>query len=217
MVKLGEIKKPSVGRFVESRKLFCLPLIPQFPTKESGEPQLDTSIKLFWQQASSQLAELERTGKILYVFYESITADGESGLDAIRQVNEKSYSLVKEKVGQGAKLVALEDEETFNEYLDWTLCLSVARKSSKVIGKIMEFQREAAKRRYKCIAKKISETLKSGEAALLVMAEETRLHVQPLLPSDVQVFLVRPPALNEIERWIRDYLQKQIKTRNRQQ
>ncbi|MFA5363597.1 MAG: hypothetical protein WC325_00250 [Candidatus Bathyarchaeia archaeon] len=206
--KLGEIQKPAVDSFVLAKKLFCLPLIPRFES-ETIQKVLQQSIDLFWQQADKQVSELERTGKVSYIFYESVTADGDVGLDVIKQINDQSYNLVKEKLGQGAKLVSIEEEETFNEYLDWSICLSVVRKSYSVLNKILGFHQEISKKRVENIAKKIQDTLQSGETGLLVMTDENRLQVQSLLSDDIQVFLVRPPALNDIEHFFRDYMKQQ--------
>jgi len=208
--KLGEIKKPKVTDFRGARKLFCLPLIPQVQGEE-GQEDLKSNIDLFWQQVGKQIADLERSGKVSYIFFESITKDGEAGLDVVKQISEQCYSLVEEKMRQGGKLVKLEDEEVLNEFVDWSICLSLVRRSKKVFNKILEFYNDVAERRWKEIAGTIDDTLKKGEAALLIMTEENRLQVQSHLPSDIQVFLVHPPALNDIQRWFRDYLKKQSK------
>ena len=129
----------------------------------------------------------------------------------VKQIIEQCYSLVEEKMRQGGKLVKLEDEEVLNEFVDWSICLSLVRRSKKVFNKILEFYNDVAEGRWKEIAGTIDDTLKKGEAALLIMTEENRLQVQSHLPSDIQVFLVHPPALNDIQRWFRDYLKKQSK------
>ncbi len=208
--KLGEIKKPRVRDFRDVRKLFCLPLIPHLQGEEIQE-DLNSSIDLFWRQVGEQIADLERSGKVCYVFFESIVKDDEDGLDMVKQISEQCYSLVKEKMGQGAKLVTIEEKEVLDEFVDWSICLSLVRRSKKVFSKILEFYNDVAERRWKEIAERIDDTLKKGEAALLVMTEENRLQVQSFLTSDIQVFLIYPPALNDIQRWFRDYLKKQSK------
>ncbi len=209
--KLGEIKKPRVKDFRDVRKLFCLPLIPHLQDEE-GQEDLKNSIGLFWRQVGKQIADLERSGKVSYIFFESITKDGEAGLDLVKQISEQCYSLVEEKMRQGSKLITIEDEEVLNEFVDWSICLSLVRRSKKVFNKILEFYNDVAERRWKEISEIIDDTLRKGEAALLIMTEENRLQVQSHLPSDIQVFLVHPPALNDIQRWFRDYLKKQSKS-----
>ena len=136
--KLGEIEKPKVAVFLDSRKLFCLPLIPSIKM-EDGSVDLRNSIDLFWREAGKQIDDLERAGKVSYVFYESMTNDGEAASEMVKQISEQSYVIVKEKLGKGAKLVIIEDEEVLGEFLDWSICLSVVRKSQKVQKKILEF------------------------------------------------------------------------------
>ena len=144
--KLGEIEKPKVAVFLDSRKLFCLPLIPSIKM-EDGSVDLRNSIDLFWREAGKQIDDLERAGKVSYVFYESVTNDGEAASEMVKQISEQSYVIVKEKLGKGAKLVIIEDEEVLGEFVDWSICLSVVRKSQKVLEKILEFYRDASKRR----------------------------------------------------------------------
>jgi len=208
--KLGQIEKPKVAVFRGARKLFCLPLIPSIKIEEGSE-DLRNSIDLFWREAGKQIDDLERAGRVSYVFYESVTKDGEAGLERVKEISEQSYGIVKEKVGQGAELVIIEDEEVLGEFVDWSICLSVVRKSQKVFDKILEFYSDASKRRCEGNAKTIDDTLKKGEAALLVMTEENRMQIQSYLPSDIEVFLIHPPALNDFQRFFRDYWKNQIK------
>jgi len=212
--ELGQIKKPKVAVFLEARKLFCLPLIPSIKMEEGSE-DLRNSIDLFWREAGKQIVDLERAGRVSYVFYDSVTKDGEAGLEMVKQISEQSYSIVKEKLSQGAKLVIIEDEAVLDEFVDWSICYSVVRKSQKVLNKILEFYNDASKRRFEGNAKTIDDTIKKGEAALLVMTEENRMQIQSYLPSDIEVFLIHPPALNDFQRCFRDYWKNQInKTQN---
>jgi len=207
--KLGQIEKPKVAVFLGSRKLFCLPLIPSIKIEEGSE-DLRKSIDLFWREAGKQIDDLERAGKVSYVFYESVTKDSEAGLEMVKQISEQSFSIVKEKLGQGAELVIIEDEDILGEFVDWSVCLSVVRKSQKVFDKILEFYSDASKRRCEGNAKIIDDTLKSGETGLLIMREENRMQIQSYLPSDIEVFLIHPPALNDFQRCFRDYWKNQI-------
>ncbi|MFC2039538.1 hypothetical protein ACFLST_01990 [Chloroflexota bacterium] len=50
------------------------------------------------------------------------------------------------------------------------------------------------------MAGQIDKTLKSGEAGILLMREGHQVQ----FPSDIQVFYVAPPALDEIQRWLRE-------------
>jgi len=75
-----------------------------------------------------------------------------------------------------------------------------------VASKVSEFYVEAAKKRNEFMAKKISETLKDDEAGLLFIREEHSVQ----FPSDIEVFSIFPPALDEIHRWYRDQARLRI-------
>ena len=111
--------------------------------------------------------------------------------------------LIKSKLDYGAKIEALEDSELFNEYIDWGMCLSIAR-TKNVAEKILQFYTEVSKKRDDHIIKVISETLKNGEIGMMLARDENRMRIQPRLPDNIHVFLVRPPALNDYYRWLRD-------------
>jgi len=213
LTKLGKIEKPKISDLGGSRKLFCIPLIPQLNQKDLTN-DLKNSIKEFWIQVTSKIEDLKRIGKVSFVFVESVTKDGPPGLDMAKQISEEFYNIVKEKVENGAKLVTVENEEIFNEFLDWSLCLSMIRRSQKVFTKVLEFHKDTRDRRNKEIAKKIDETLKKNDCGMLLMTDENRLQIQPILSSDIQVFLIHPPAYNDVMRGFREFLQKQNQTVN---
>lgn len=208
MAKLGKIEKPQVSDFGKSRRLFCLPLIPPFNNKGITD-DLKKNVEEFWVQVASNIEGLERLSKVSHVFVETVTKDGKQGLDMVKQLSGKCYGTVKEKVDNGAELVVVENEEILNEFLEWSLCLSVIRRSQKVFTKVFEFHQDAKDRRNKEIAKKIDESLKKNDCGLLVMTDENRLQIQPIISSDIQVFLIHPPTFNDIMRGFRELLQKQ--------
>ena len=208
MAKLGKIEKPKISDFGESRRLFCIPLIPQFNQKDLSD-KLKKSTEEFWPQVASKLEDLKRMGEVSHVFVEAVTKEGKTGLDMVKQLGEDCYRIVKEKLDKGAKLIAVENEEILNEFMDWSLCLSVIRRSQKVFTKVLEFHQNARNIRNKEIAKKIDETLKKNDCGLLLMTEENRMKIQPILSSDIQVFLIQPPAYNDVMTQFREFLQKQ--------
>jgi hypothetical protein len=77
--------------------------------------------------------------------------------------------------------------------------------SQKVYSTIYNFYTEASQKRSEFISKKINETIKDSESAILFMGEGHHLKFAP----DIQVFYVAPPALDELKRWIRDFEAKQ--------
>ena len=202
---LGKITKPPADKYKQSRKLYCIPLLINI---KDAPTQYQEKYNLYWEQVTQQINALEKAGKINKIYHEAITTPGQQGLEAIKQLNEKSYQLAKSKTEQGAKLEALEDKEILSEYTDWLMALSAVGRSKKVVDKILEYYREATDRRDQHITKQINETLKENEAAMLIMSDEYRMHIQTQLPPDIQIFLVRPPALNDIQQILQKMLQQ---------
>ena len=207
--KLGKIKKPLLEDFQEGRKLFCIPLIYHLQSKIVPS-DVQEKINLFWTQAVEQLNHLEKLKKITLVYHELITSNGELAMDTIKKMNENSYNLIRTKCEQSAKLEVIEDKELLAEYIDWSMCLSVVGRSQKVANIIIDFQGKIAKKRYDHIINRIDETLENDEAALLMMTDENRISLQQNLPPDIQVFLIHPPAFNDVQRLFREHLQSQI-------
>nr|MDO8080329.1 hypothetical protein [Candidatus Freyarchaeota archaeon] len=202
---LGKITKPSADKFKQSRKLYCVPLLINI---KDAPTEYQEKYNLYWDQVAEHINSLEKAGKVTKIYHEAVSSSGEEGLEAIKQLNEKSYQLAKTKTEQGAKLEALEDKELFNQYTDWIMALSVVGRSKKVADKVLEYYREVSDRRDEHVTKQINETLKENEAGMLILSDEYRIHIQTQLPPDIQIFLVRPPALNDIQQLLQKMLQR---------
>ena len=165
----------------------------------------------YWLEVENQIARLETSfSKVRRLYHESNYLDGEAGLKNVQRINEKAFQLIKNRSDKGAKLEALEDKETLLEISDCQLFLGiefssreVQDKTSKLVPEIMQVYEKALQRRRTYIPKKISESLASGETGMLLMREEERMRIQ--FPSEINVILVRPLVLGEIEKWERDH------------
>ena len=109
--------------------------------------------------------------------------------------------MVKARLDRGAELQPLEDAEVLSEFMDWSRCLSIGLQSQAAVTKVIQFYSDAQKRRNEHIAKQIDETLKVGDIGLLLMREGHQVQ----FPTDIQVFYVAPPALDELKRWLREH------------
>jgi len=105
------------------------------------------------------------------------------------------------RIVKGAVLEATEDKEILVELMDWSRCLSIGLQSQKVLSTIYGFYTEANQKRMEFITKNINDTLKENESAILFMSEGH--HIQ--FASDIRIFYVSPPALDDIRRWMRDF------------
>lgn len=195
---LGKIEKPSAEEFREGRKLYFVPLVfvPRDPQSD-----LQERINKYWDQVEAHIANLEgKLGSVSKVYHELIPVGGEEGAKAIEDLNEGSSRIAGGRLEKGAELQPLEDAEILAEFMDWSRCLAIGLQSQKAVNSVYEFYRDAQKRRNEHIAKQLDETLKSGEAGVLLMAEGHQVQ----FPADIQVFYVAPPALDDIKRWLRE-------------
>lgn len=196
--ELGKIEKPSVGEFKTGRKLYFIPLI--FTPKEPQADLLD-KVNRYWDQVEGHVTNLEvQLGSVNKVYHELVPVGGEDGAKAIEELNKRAYQIAKARLEKGAELQPLEDAELLTEFMDWGKCLATGLQSQKAITRVYEFYSEAQKRRNEYMAKKIDETLKDSETGIVLMREGHQVQC----PSDIQVFYVAPPGLDEIKRWLRE-------------
>ena len=196
--ELGRIEKPSVESFGEERKLFVVPLIFR---GEDAPSEYSEKFDLYWQQASDHIARLEsKIGRVNRIYHELVVVGGEKGLEMIERLNLSSCQIVREECQNGVQLEATDDRELAEESMDWERCLLLGFMSDKVARMVGEFYVEASRKRYEGIARKIDETLKAGERAILFVSEGHPIQ----FPQDMQVFSVFPPALDQIHKWLRD-------------
>lgn len=196
--ELGKVEKPSVAEFKKGRKLFFVPLL--FSGSEPPADYLEKFTK-YWNQVENQLGELEsKLGRICKIYHELVVVGGDDGIKLIKSLNEKSYLILENRLNKGAKLEVAEDDDLLTCIMDCQRCLSIGLQNQKIFSMLYESYTEATQKRNEYIAKRIDETLGPDEIGILLMAEKHQVR----FPSDVQVFYVAPPALDEINRWLRD-------------
>jgi hypothetical protein len=195
--ELGKIEKPEAENFKLKRKLFLVPLL--YAGKDAPLEYLE-KYKKFWEQVAQQIENLEiKIGRVARIYHESLSMGGEQGLKILEKLNPDSCHITRQKCQNKALLEAAEDRELTEESMDWERCLLIGFLTEKVAKKVSEFYMEAHKRRYEYIGKRIDETLKPDETAILFIREGHMIQ----FPKDIEVFSVAPPALDEIHRWLR--------------
>jgi len=135
------------------------------------------------------------------VYHELVSSSGDEGLKAIEGLNEGSYQVARSRVERGARMEAVEDGEALTEFMDWSRCLTMGLQNRKVLDTVYRSYTEAGKKRNEAISKRLDEKLKPDEIGILFMWEGHLVQ----FPAGIEVFYVSPPALDEINRWLRDY------------
>ena len=197
--ELGRIEKPEAGQFANKRKLYLVPLLYSW---QDAPAEYIEKFELYWQQVREHLANLEsKIGEVNRIYHESIAVAGEDGLALLEKSSNSTYQIVSEKCRNGAQVEAVEDAELVGESMDWERHLLMGFISEKAAKVVSDFFAEASKKRYEHIARRIDETFKENEVAILFIREGHRVQ----FPPDIEVFSVFPPVLNDIVRWLRDY------------
>jgi len=196
--QLGKIERLEAEHFKQGKKLYLVPLVY---FGEEAPAEYKEKCNRYWQQVAEQLANLAaKIGKVNRVYHESIFQCGEDGMKALERLNPSSCQIARTQCDNGAIFETIEERELLEEVMDWQRCLMLGFISDRVANRVSQFYVEAAMKRNESMTKKISETLKDDEAGLLFIREEHSVQ----FPSDVEVFSIFPPALDEIHRWLRD-------------
>ncbi len=207
MPELGKVKKPSVEKFKDKKRLYLIPLISSMTGLDVKEKQEEYEKKFenYWKQAKEQVENLElKMGQVKNIYHEFVSKEGEEGLKVIENLNQSSFKIVKEMLDRGVKLFAVENDETLKETLDWQRCMMIGVESQNAIKIVSEAYNKAAEKRNEYVVNKIAETLQDGEAGLLFVLENNQFQ----FPSDIEVFYIAPPALDEIHRYLSDILKE---------
>ena len=206
--ELGRISRPGADQYRGRRKLILLPLLYSPAT---DDPEGAAALQNYWQQAQTQVAALENAlGGLRRIYHESITEGETDGLEQLKAGDLRSHSFVSLKCGPsagsgGAVLEATEDLEILLETLDLQRCLMMPMASQAVATRLQEWHAEANRRRYQHIADRIDSTLEEDGVGLLLISE--RHSVQ--FPTDIEVFYVSPPALDDFRRWLQNWAARQ--------
>ncbi len=197
--KLGKVEKPAADKFRKGRKLFFIPLI-FMPIKP--EPDILELTNRYWEQVQGQVKNLEeKLTKAKKVYHELVTSGGSEGAKAIEQLNTGSHRIVKSVLSnRGARLQPIEEGDLLAEFMDWSRCLATGLQSQKVFSQVYQSFLEVQRKRNEQIAKNIDKTLKGDQIGVLLMREGHQVQ----FPSDIQVFYIAPPSLDEIKRWFRE-------------
>ena len=206
--ELGRVERPAAEQYRGRRKLLLVPLVY---SPAPDEPEGAAALQNYWEQMQTQVAALENAlGGLQRIYHETITAGGDAGLEQLQAGDRRSHAFVSGKRDSstdsgGAVLEATEDMEILLETLDLQRCLMIPMTSPTVASRLQEWHADANRRRYEHIASRIDETLTDDGVGLLLISE--RHQVQ--FPSDIEVFYVSPPALDEFRRWFQNWAARQ--------
>lgn len=195
---LARVERPAADSFHARRKLYLVFLVF---THDSAPQEYKDRCDRYWRQVREQLANLEsKAGVVAHIYHESVYESGEAGLSLLERMHLLSHELIRPRFESGAVFEAMEDKELVAEVSDWERFMMMGCSSNRVAELVHDLYSQALKKRNEHVITSIDTTLGAGEAGLLLVGEGHRLQ----FPSDIEVFSVVPPALDELHRWVRD-------------
>ena len=178
-----------------TRSLLIVRMVQPFPGLEG----YDAVLTNYWAAVKAQLdRHATSSGLIRRVFVETVTGRGEDAMVQLQQINPQAASLVRAMVASGSSVEEFEDSELLGELIDWGQCASQNLVSEKVRRAVMNGQNEAAGARDEHLKKRLNDAIGDDETALVLAVSE-----QVPIPDRVERFIVSPPELDQLERWLR--------------
>ncbi len=201
---IGKIEKFGVEHFKKpGRKLYLVPLLFSGGKSEKEVPkEYLAKVKIYWDEAENRLNDLKtKVGKINRIYHELVDTGGEKGLEVIKNLNKRSYQITRKFFQKEGVLEAMENGNLVKESIDWARCLAAGLQSEKALRKISQFYIETVQKREEFITEKIDKTLKDNEIGIIFIREDNNIK----FPSDIEIFRVYPPILDDIHRYLRDF------------
>lgn len=200
---IGKIEKPTVEEFKKGkRRLYLVSLVyPGRDLKKESGKEYRKKIDRYWEEVKNRIEDLEaKLGKINRIYHEMVHRPGSEGAEILKKLSQETHPLVESSLERGSVLQATEDEDALRQSMDWARCLATGPESGQVLAKLTECYVQSMRKRDEYIGKRIDETLKSGEVGVLFIREGSNVS----LASDIEVFRVSPPVLDDIHRFLED-------------
>lgn len=216
MTELGKIEKPEASTFTAKRKLYVVPALP-FEELASQYDIDMTKVERFWGEVREKITYFESTyGKISTIYMEGINEDEKPGLERFEKRGKENnhYRLIKNLLDSGAVVRGIEksgqlerSKLLFEEYSKsfipeiqefhkgfYGKDINFDGWREYIVKKIQEIQDEMGKS-----VTRILGELDSDSNGVLIVTDGRPIEY----PEGIDVFQIRPPAFDEIERNIR--------------
>src|SRR3989304_6363610 len=217
MAELGKIEKPEASSFKSKRKFY---VIPTLPFEELAlEFHIDNAkIERFWGEVREKISYFVSTyGNTSFVYVEGIEESEKAGIEYFEKFGKDSnhYKLIKTLADSGATIKGIDKNESlkfskllFEEYSK-SFLPEIKELHQDFFGKDIDFDKwreylvkriqETQDEMNKYTSKIINE-LPDNSNGVLIITEGRPVDY----PQGMDVFMIRPPAFDEIAKNMRD-------------
>lgn len=217
MAELGKIEKPIASNFTAKRKLY---VVPTLPFEELAlQFNLETAkVERFWGEVREKIEYFITTcGNISALYLEGVNEDEKTGIEFFEKFGKESnhYRLIKSLTDSGAIIRGIEKGEhirlsrlLFEEYSKSFLPeikefhegfygkdIDFEGWRNYLVKRMQEMQDEMSK-----IASRLVGELPENANGVLIITDGRPVE----FPEGVDVFQIRPPAFDEIARYVRE-------------
>ncbi len=193
--ELANLGKPPAGDILTSRKVYMVTLVQPSPGAPDG---FEERYNAYWSAVEQQVSQLEtRAGAVKRIFAEGVIGRGDDAMLMLQQSNPGAYHLVRQRVTAGAEFEEFEDTDLFGQVIDWGRCLQSGLINRTVADEIQAKYTEASDKRISHLQNRLDEGILESEAALLLGGDQNIT-----LPEGVEKFVISPPELDQLERWV---------------
>jgi len=217
MAELGKIDKPEASTFISKRKLFVVPTLPF--EEMASQYKIDVAkVERFWGEVREKINYFISTyGKISTVYMEGIFDTEKVNLEYFEKYGKDSnhYKLIKSLVDNGATIKEIDKKEQleegkilFDEY-SMTFLPAIEALHRSFYGKDIDFEgwrnhlikniQEKQEEMGKGVTRIISE-MPADSNVILIITDGRPIDY----PEGIDIFQIRPPAFDEIERTLRE-------------
>ena len=217
MAELGKIEKPIASNFTAKRKLY---VVPTLPFEELAlQFNLETAkVERFWGEVREKIDYFVATyGNISALYIEGVNEDEKIGIEFFEKFGKESnhYRLIKSLTDSGAIIRGIEKGEhlrlsrlLFEEYSKSFLPeikefhegfygkdIDFEGWRNYLVKRMQEMQDEMSK-----LASRLIGELPENANGVLIITDGRPVE----FPEGVDVFQIRPPAFDEIARYVRE-------------
>lgn len=220
MAELGKIEKPEASTFTAKRKLYVVPALP-FEEIASHYGIDSAKVERFWGEVREKIAYFESTyGKIGMLFIEGINEDEKPDSEHFKRHGKENnhYLFIKNLLDSGAVIRGIEKKGQlikskllFEEYSKsfmpeieefhrgyYGMDINFDGWREYIMKKIQEIQDDMGKTMTGILGE-----LPSDSNGILIITDGRPVE----FPEGIDVFQIRPPAFDEIEKKIRDTME----------
>ena len=211
--ELGSIKKPEAGDIIQNKKVYIVTLVQSQPGAPEG---FEVKYNKYWEAIENHLSQIEtKAGVVNKIFCEGIVGKGDDAKLMLEQSNPGAYKVVRSRISSGASFEEFEDKEILGQLIDWSRCLQVGLINQQVQEEIHKNYTTVTEKRNNFIQSQLEKNILESDSILLIVGN-TAMN----LPEKVEKFIISPPELDELQRWVNETneaIRKQMEQQQQQQ